>query len=275
MYEGAGLLSTQDASVVILAGSTVGGGSTINWSASFRTPEHIIREWSQSHELELFDSKLYKEAMDIVCERMEVQHDVEDEGLNNAVLRKGCQELGYPVRNIPRNAPANHSCGWCGLGCKDGRKKGASETWLKDMVNSGNGVLIPNCEATKVLRHRKRGRGRDTATGVAFKFSYNSSKEICIVESKVTIVACGALNTPVLLRKSGLKNHTIGQHLHLHPTAMAWGYFPETISSPLKDKKSYEGGIMTAMSTVVANFHTSAMGQLYKHLPCIPDSSLF
>ncbi|GMH03610.1 hypothetical protein Nepgr_005449 [Nepenthes gracilis] len=254
MYEAAGLLSTQDLGVLILAGSTVGGGSTVNWSASIRTPEHVIRDWSQTYGLELFDSKLYKEAMNIVCERMGVQHDVEEEGLNNAVLREGCLELGYPVQTIPRNSSSDHYCGWCGLGCSDGRKKGTAETWLKDLVNSGNGSILPNCEATKVLHHRKKGRSRDSATGVAFEFRCRGAKELCIVESKVTIVACGALNTPALLRKSGLKNGSIGQNLHLHPATMAWGYFPET-NSPLKDqKKSYEGGIMTAMSTVVANF---------------------
>ncbi|GAB2269520.1 Long-chain-alcohol oxidase fao4a [Dionaea muscipula] len=263
MYEGAGLLSTQDVGVTILAGSTVGGGSTVNWSASIRTPEHVIREWSQSYELELFDSKLYKDALDVVCERMQVQPDVEDEGFNNAVLRKGCEELGYPVQNIPRNAPADHYCGWCSLGCKDGRKKGTSETWLKDLVDSGNGAIIPSCEATRVLHERKKGRTRSRATGVAFQFSYKGAKEICVVESKVTVVACGALNTPVLLRKSGLKNKNIGKHLHLHPVTMAWGYFPETTGpSIVHNKKSYEGGIMTAMSTVVANYNTSGYGAI-------------
>ncbi|GMH15900.1 hypothetical protein Nepgr_017741 [Nepenthes gracilis] len=262
MYEGAGLLSTYDSGVVILAGSTVGGGSTVNWSASIRTPEHVTKDWSRTYELELFDSKLYKEAMDVVCERMEVQHDIEDEGFSNAVLREGCLELGYPVQNIPRNAPADHYCGWCGLGCKDGRKKGTVETWLKDVVDSGNGSILPICEATRVLHQRKKGRRRDTATGVAFEYRCKGAKEVCIVESKVTIVACGALNTPALLRRSGLKNRNIGRNLHLHPAIMAWGYFPETNSPEKEKKKSYEGGIMTAMSTVVANFNTTGYGAI-------------
>nr|POF22955.1 long-chain-alcohol oxidase fao4a [Quercus suber] len=238
MYLSSGLLATDDMGVLVLAGSTVGGGSTIN-------------------------CELYKEALDVVCEKMGVQSEFQDEGFNNVVLRQGCRELGYPVKNIPRNSPPDHYCGWCCFGCKDGRKKGASETWLVDLVNSGNGAILPGCEAIKVLTKTKKGRDRKTATGVAFEFEYNGAKDIAVIESKVTIVACGAISTPALLKKSGLKNGNIGKNLHLHPVTMAWGYFPDTPLPnvwPEEDKKSYEGGIMTAMSTVVANLDGSGYG---------------
>ncbi|XP_021754415.1 long-chain-alcohol oxidase FAO4A-like [Chenopodium quinoa] len=261
MYEGAGLLSTRDLGVMILAGSTVGGGSTINWSASIRTPPHVIQEWANVHELEIFNSTLFKEALDVVCKKMEVQNEITEEGFSNAVLRKGCKELGYTTVDIPRNAPVDHFCGWCCFGCKDGRKNSTCETWLKDVVDSGNGAILTGCEVEKVLYERKRGRDRETANGVVFKLKTDGSSnhDLCVVKAKATIIACGALNTPALLKKSGLTNPNIGRNLHLHPVVMAWGYFPEEpLSSPLlleeekvwpeKDRKSYEGSIMTTMS---------------------------
>ncbi|GAV60835.1 GMC_oxred_N domain-containing protein/GMC_oxred_C domain-containing protein [Cephalotus follicularis] len=267
MYLSGGLLATDDMGVIVLAGSTVGGGSAINWAASVQTPRHVINEWSDQHGLELFDSKLYKDATTVVCHKMGVQSEFEDEGFNNAILRRGCEELGYPVENIPRNSTPDHYCGWCCLGCKDGRKKGTSETWLVELVDSGNGVILPGCKAIKVLHKRKRGTARTTATGVAFEVEYKGTKDICFVESKVSIVACGAIRTPTLLKKSGLKSANIGKNMHLHPVTMAWGYFPDTpVSSTstawLEGKKSYEGGIMTAMSTVVSNFNESGYGAL-------------
>ncbi|XP_047322201.1 long-chain-alcohol oxidase FAO4A-like [Impatiens glandulifera] len=263
MYQGNGLLATNDMGMVVLAGSTVGGGSTVNWSASIPTPQHVMKEWSDKYGLEVFESKLYREAIQTVCDKMGVQSSVENEGFNNAILRKGCQELGYPVRNIPRNSVVDHYCGWCCLGCKDGKKKGTAETWLVDLVRSGNGVIIPRSEAIRVVKKQNKGWQRGKACGVVFEFKYNGVKELYKVESKVTIVACGALNTPSLLKRSGLKNPQIGKNLHLHPVVMGWGHFPNSNSNTFEpSKRSYEGGIMTAMSTVVADFNKSGYGSV-------------
>ncbi|XP_008776965.2 long-chain-alcohol oxidase FAO4A-like [Phoenix dactylifera] len=251
MYEGGGIISTDDIGVILLAGSTVGGGSTVNWSACIRTPDHVRNEWCNKLGLRLFGSEAYDHALDVVCGHMGVQSDVEEEGFNNAILRKGCVELGYPVSNVPRNAPPDHCCGWCHLGCKSARKKSTQETWLVDLAGSGNGLILPRCKALKVLhRKKKKGVDRSTANGVIVRFG---SREDFIIESKVTVVACGALNTPGLLKRSGLRNANVGKNLHLHPAVLAWGYFPPA-RWPEEPKKSYEGGILTAMSTALASY---------------------
>ncbi|KAH9288140.1 hypothetical protein KI387_032257 [Taxus chinensis] len=67
MYEGGGILATDDLGMVLLAGSTVGGGSCINWFASLRTPPHVIAEWTEQLKLTHFSSPRYSEAMDAIC----------------------------------------------------------------------------------------------------------------------------------------------------------------------------------------------------------------
>ncbi|KAL4199282.1 hypothetical protein AMTRI_Chr03g144140 [Amborella trichopoda] len=265
MYDRHGLIATDDLSAIILAGSTVGGGSAINWSAAIRTPDHVLNEWNQVHGLELFESKAYHQAMDVVARDMGVQTQVSDEGLACSALRKGCQELGFPVVNVPRNSPDDHYCGWCCFGCKDGKKKGTGETWLLDMVNSGNGVVVSGARVVEVVQRKRKGM-RNLAVGVVFERENKrlGCRERFMIVSKVTVVACGALGTPVLLKKSGLRSQEIGRNLHIHPTNMAWGYFPENRGFE-KEKRSYEGGILTAMLPVPGKSKDSGYGGLIQN----------
>lgn len=275
MYARGGLLATADNKVSILAGATVGGGSAINWCASIRTPVHVLREWSREQKLSLFESEEYERAMDEVCARLGVNSNWEKEGFQNLVLRKGCSALGYEVTDVAMNATAAHfSCGVsCCFGCKTGDKKGTCSTWLVDAVYSGNARILANCEATQVVwmknhrgryssKHRKR-----RAVGVLCRAG--GQGEAILVEAKATVVACGALMTPGLLRDSGLKNPNIGRNLHLHPVRMAWGYFPPGVEP---EGNCYEGGIITAMCKEGAKWDGSGYGTIIQTPALAPGS---
>jgi len=41
MYENGAILTTEDGTMAVLAGATLGGGTRINWCASFKTPPHV------------------------------------------------------------------------------------------------------------------------------------------------------------------------------------------------------------------------------------------
>lgn len=56
----------------ILAGATLGGGTRINWSASFATPDHVRNEWAQEHGLDVFASEEYDHALAAVTDRLGV-----------------------------------------------------------------------------------------------------------------------------------------------------------------------------------------------------------
>ncbi|GLJ25898.1 hypothetical protein SUGI_0496460 [Cryptomeria japonica] len=256
LYEERGFMSTDDKNMVILAGSTVGGGSAINWSASFRTPDHVLRDWTQTLGLEMFGSPRYSEAMDRVCERLGVQEDCEEESFQNAVLRKGCEALGYHVGNIPRNAAADHYCGWCNFGCRRGSKQATSETWLVDAINAG-AVILTRCSAHRVLHTPNSGRKGRKAIGVVAKIG--GTERQVFIRARATVIASGALQTPPLLHASGLENPHIGKNLHLHPVQIVWGYFPPGVAAK---GTCYEGGIMTAFSKETGGWDTTGYGAI-------------
>ena len=56
----------------ILAGSTLGGGTRVNWQASFHTPDHVRHEWAKEHGLTAVGSERYTAALDAVCRRLGV-----------------------------------------------------------------------------------------------------------------------------------------------------------------------------------------------------------
>ncbi|KAL3702519.1 hypothetical protein R1sor_020541 [Riccia sorocarpa] len=255
LYQGGGVLGTDDGGVTILAGASVGGGSTINWSASFQTPEHVRREWAEDLGLSFFSTDGYQQAMDAVCKRGSVNSSCEQESFQNSILRKGCEELGVDIGDIPRNVTSQHSCGSCNLGCVTGDKCSTSETWLLDAVNSG-ALILSSCQAKTVL-HQRNSRSSSDKTREAVGVVAEFGNVVLYVKARATVLACGSLNTPPLMLQSGFQNENIGRNFHLHPIIMGWGYFPEGTGAK---GTNYDGPIMTAISKQVANWGSEASG---------------
>ncbi|KAL1340235.1 hypothetical protein AAHE18_U103600 [Arachis hypogaea] len=268
LYELGGTYTSWDGKLAILVGSTVGGGSSINWAASIRTPDSVLKEWSEEYKLSFFSSYEYLSAMDTVCKRIGVTDKCVEEGLQNQVLRKGCEHLGLRVDYVPRNSSEKHYCGSCNYGCRRGDKKGTEVTWLVDAVDHG-AVILSGCKAEKFLLEENNKEGclrSKKCLGVMANVVTNNVTWKLQIEAKTTISAGGALFTPPLMISSGLKNKNIGRNLRLHPVLMVWGYFPEWVRD-LKGK-IYEGGIITSVhkvqskdsSKVKAIVETPAMG---------------
>ena len=69
MKEVFGLSST---GMNILAGATLGGGTRVNWQASFKTPSHVRQEWAEQHGLPDIASDKFDRTLDAVCTRLGV-----------------------------------------------------------------------------------------------------------------------------------------------------------------------------------------------------------
>lgn len=217
-FEAGGLLNSRDGSVTIMAGSTVGGGTTINWAGSLRTPDYVLEEWAKEHGNPHFLEKTYLNGFDWVEKRNAVSTDFQHNPQNQALL-DAARSLGWDVGPLPMNIrfpeglqteTAWKAAGYSCYGDAYGIKQGAAQTFLHDAVKHG-ARLAPNVDIQRfVVKYGEAVGAVGTAT---------DQKIPIRISAKKIVVAAGALHTPVLLLKSGLRHSQIGRNLWLHPVA--------------------------------------------------------
>jgi choline dehydrogenase-like flavoprotein len=226
LYLKRGTLTTKDLGVIVLAGSTLGGGTVINWMTSFRTPREILEEWAHASGLSDLTEMTLLASFEAVEQRISVD-TVSSHNKQNQLLVNGCNVLGFQANVLRNNAPGcEQRCGFCGFGCRYGCKQSTMKTYLQDAYDNGARIIV-RCSAEKVLIENGKAVGVkataiDTETGETYSVT---------VRAKAVIVAAGAVHSPAVLLRSGIENPHIGRHLHLHPTTTVAGIYPEKVYS--------------------------------------------
>lgn len=214
LFNNGGTDGSDDKSIRVLAGSAWGGGGTVNWSASLQTQAFVRKEWAHERGLAFFETAEFQSCLDRVCERMGVSADHVRHNHGNRVLLEGARKLGYHAKAVPQNTGgAAHDCGHCTLGCGSDQKRGPVSSWLPDAAKAG-ARFVEGFTVERVIFDAEAGvktamgvQGRwvsRSRAGVDGPASGQTEREL-VVRAKKVVVACGALWSPMLLRKSGLE----------------------------------------------------------------------
>ncbi|POV94994.1 hypothetical protein PSTT_16539 [Puccinia striiformis] len=248
MLEGNGQISTVDGSLIMLLGTTFGGGTTINWSASLAPPYHVRREWAEEHGLKYFGTSSFGKDIEAVSTRMGVS--AKDIELVKLVF------ISILSLKILLVVPTIAGCVKEG---PFGEKQGAAQTWLKDCAESG-GEFMQNGRVERILFSNESNpreieidptksspnSRRKYAVGVIVCDSTTRKRSI-IRARRAVVSSSGAINTPALLLRSGIHlNGAVGKGLHLHPVTAVTAWFDTQV-------KPWEGSIMTLISCEVEN----------------------
>jgi choline dehydrogenase-like flavoprotein len=212
---------TAEGQVALMQGAGVGGGTVVNYTTSFRTPDDVREEWAGLGARQ-FAEQEYADALDSVCTRLSVNTDHDRAGNRDAILQRGLEKLGWHVDAMPRNVVGceqDVECGRCGLGCRIGAKQSTAKTWLVDAAAAGARIAVG-------VRAQRVTTANGAATGVE---AVTASGHRVVVRSRAVVSAAGSLQTPALLRRSGLGNPNIGKHLRLHPATAVWGRYDEEV----------------------------------------------
>jgi long-chain-alcohol oxidase len=238
LYYQGGFAATSDAAIALVAGGCLGGGTLVNYTTSFRTPDWQREEWSKRYGLTALASDEFTASLDAVCSRLDVNRDHSRVPARERVLQRGLTRLGWHVEQMPRNVRGctqDARCGYCGLGCQIGAKQSTLRTYLMDAYQQGARIVV-NCKVDRVLIEGGRAVGVRATVRQAGMPAFT-----LIVRSKAVVAAAGAIGTPALLQRSGMRHRAVGRGLRLHPGTAVLGIFDEPL-------KPWEGTMQSIFS---------------------------
>lgn len=256
LYLNGGGIATDDQSVGLIAGACLGGGTVVNYTTSFRTPDNVRAEWAGLGATS-FASDEYGAALDAVCERTGVNQEHNTPSSRDHLMQKGLDDLGWHSDFMPRNVRGckqDERCGYCGYGCPYGAKQNALVTWLQDHAAAAGRVVVD----TYVECITSAG---GAATGVVAV--HHPSGSAVTIRSRAVVCAAGALHTPALLKRSGMSNPNIGRNLRLHPATAVWGVFDEEVDG-------WGGTLQAVYSDEHADLDGEGYGLKYETAPIQP-----
>ena len=211
--------------IAYLEGKVLGGSTVLNGGMCWRTPEHILDEW-KSRGLEHLSPRLIEPYFEMIEEVINARYqDVGSEGENNHLFRRGAEALGWELQRNKRNQVHCVGTNDCVSGCPTGAKQSTAQTWIPRFLKAG-GLVITHAQVRRIL-HR-----HDKVSGVQVRLLHPLGVRRLTVEAPRVVVACGAVQTPLLLQRSKIsKNPHLGQHFTVHPNAKVAALFDQPVDS--------------------------------------------
>ena len=221
----------------------------VNSGTCYRPPLQSMLKWRNEAGFELADPDQLNPFVDDVWQTLQIAPvPLDVMGPNGRTAMLGAEKLGWANAPLDRNAPGCGGCCQCAIGCPQNAKFGVHLNALPQACEAG-ARIISDSRVTKIIHEG------DRAIGVEIKGVNN--RKIILYSSRI-VVACGATETPGLLRRSGIGKHPgLGKHLALHPAVAAGGRFEEPIvpwkgvlqSAQISEFHESDGILIEATST--------------------------
>jgi choline dehydrogenase-like flavoprotein len=228
LYQDHGQRATDDLSITILQGRSIGGSTTVNWTTSFRTPERVLAYWRTVHGIDTLGPEILAPHFEAVEQRLNV-HEAPPEAVNanNQTLWDGAQKLGWVHERTRRNVDGCALLGYCGMGCPAGAHLSADLTFIPDAIEHGADVFA---NARAVTLERQDRRITSVVAEVLDPETDRPTGRRITVRPQLVVLSGGAVNNPALLLRSGIAlAGKVGARTFLHPVAAMIGIYPHAI----------------------------------------------
>lgn len=225
--DGGATMAIGDPPILFQEGRAVGGSTVINGGMSWRTPERILDRWRREAGLDHIDAAAMEPYFARVEKRIHVAYqDPESIGTDNHLLKRGADAMGWKVIPNLRNQVHCPGSNNCAFGCPTGAKQSALVSYIPRALHFG-ARLLSDVRIDKVLFDGKRAIG---LAGRVVRADGGDGARVT-VRAKLVVAACGAIQTPALLARSGLRSPSgrLGHNLSLHPNVKLTAVFDEAV----------------------------------------------
>ena len=228
LYQESSARKTKDKAINILQGRCVGGGTTVNWTSSFRTPAATLEHWAREFDIRGFGVADLAPWFARMEQRLGISSWLVAANENNSALRRGANVLGISSGEIQRNVKGCWNLGYCGMGCPTNAKQSMLVTTIPAALARG-ATLVTRARAWTI----EHGNARATSVhciGLDPSGTDPIARKI-IVHAPTFIVSAGAIGSPALLIRSKAPDPhgTVGKRTFLHPTVVSAALMPDRV----------------------------------------------
>ena len=220
----------------LLSGKCVGGSTAINSDIVWRTPDDVRADWAATYGLGHLVGGALDRALDTIERDLFVHPtDADALGENSGRMRSAAEKLGLPGRVIHRNVTGCRGSNRCLQGCPNAARQSMEVSYVPKAMARGARLHV-GAKVERVLFERGRAVGvRGTRKSEA------GGPEAFEVRARLgVVVAGGALFTPVLLQRSGVRHKNLGERFQAHPGAAFVGAFDEPVHMGFGASQGYE-----------------------------------
>ncbi len=203
----------------VIQGRCLGGSTVVNSAIVWRLPDDVFDEWAA---LGYADALPYKE-LHRYWDEIEADLDVaptpaEAWGEVNRLMHEGARRLGASAAATRRNVKDCRGSGRCLTGCPTSAKRSMLTTYLPQAEAKG-AWIVTGAQARRVVFVGGR------AVGVEGRLSAPQRPSFTAKARRAVIVAASAVQSPLLLARSGISSPHLGAHFMGHPGSPMTGLF--------------------------------------------------
>lgn len=222
----------------LLQGRCVGGATAINSGIIWRLPEDVRDQWITEHGLaHLVERHALDDAFDNIERDLEVTETPPSLWGGNAErMAQACKVMGLPGKPISRNSSRCKGTARCLQGCPGEARQSMDVSYVPRAINDG-ARLMTMARIDRVLMEWGRAVGVEGV--VVDPETRRPVAVLRVMARRAVIVSASAVQTPVILRRSGLRG-MVGERFQAHPGCAVVGRFADPIGMSFGATQGYE-----------------------------------